>query len=138
MPSFVLMGWCILTENLTLNYCVYDSCMDRGIPLPKRKYNSGDSLMERITGAGDLYLSSETRLSFASGDENCAYRFFIILFLPLFPIEPCKEPVRGRDTDGDAYIYCFKCSWRWQEVVYIYLRNWSVFFMVLLTIMFLS
>ena len=105
----------------------------RGIPLPK--YGSGESTMEVLSGTGELYLSSSTRMSCASGGANYAYRFFTILYLPLFPIAACLDPKKKRNENFTRYVYYLEMSWRWQEVVYIYLRNWSVFIMVFSTLM---
>ncbi len=88
--------------------------------------------------SGEMFLTSRTRLSSVSGmNENITYRFITLLYLPIFPFACCKDPQKMRDGINDGLIRYYKCKWRWQEVIYIYLRNCSTFFMVFCTLMML-
>jgi hypothetical protein len=65
-------------------------------------------------------------------DGLVSYRFYSLFYLPLIPIACYLDPTPMEDSNGDKYICALKFRWSVWEVIYIYLRNWSTFFIVAL------
>lgn len=65
--------------------------------------------------------TGEVLLGNFGGNENITYNFFCLFYMPIIPLG-CVS--RQGDTS-------FKRTWSWKEVIYLYLRQWSLAVLIL-------
>jgi hypothetical protein len=88
--------------------------------------------IDSFIGCVEMLSSARTRMTTTIEDGLVSYRFYSLFYLPLIPIACYLDPTPMEDSNGDKYICALKFRWSVWEVIYIYLRNWSTFFIVAL------
>lgn len=86
------------------------------------------------------HFAARARISSVVDHLNVVYRFWHVCYLPLVPrecfvISGKDKYVRRNPSDPYTIIQGWRTDWYWREVVYIYLKCWSIFIVVALALM---